>query len=145
MTRATKKPRMPRSEQGAGEAAGPVEQAGVALDEVAEEASGSEQRAQPGECADAVVEEKGREAHAVLAGDGWGERGQAGNELGDHQGDGAAAAKGVLGAADADGGFERHFAENAQDMVPVAAANEEPGAVGDERGGEAGQQGERES
>ena len=79
------------------------------------------------------------------AGDRRGERGQAGDELGDHEGDAAAAAEGVLGAADAGGGLKRQLAKDPQHMVPVAAADEEPGAVGGEGSGDADEQGQRES
>jgi len=129
-----------QDEQGSGEAARPVEQAGIAAEQVAEEAAQSQQATQPEYGADGVEEQEGRVAHAVLAGDWRSHGGQAGNELGDHEGNGASAAEGVGGAADADGGFHRELAEQAEDMVPVAAADEEPGAVGDERSGQRNRQ-----
>ena len=88
---------------------------------------------------------KRAKAHAIFAGDGRSEGGEAGDELGDHEGDVAAAAEGVLCFADAGGGLKRELAEDAQDVVAVAAADEEPGAVGCERRGDADERGPRES
>jgi hypothetical protein len=71
------------------------------------------------------------------------QRGKAGHKLGNHQRDGAAAAKGVLCTPDADRRFQRQFAQDAQHMVPVAAANEEPDAVCHQRRNQPSQQGKR--
>ena len=127
---------MPRTSSAPENRPAQFEQAGIALEQVAEEAAGGQQRTHPERGADAVKKQKAAKAHAVLAGDGRSQRGQAGHELGNHQRDAAAAAKGVLGSADADGRLQRELAEDAQHMVAVSAADEEPGAVGRERGGQ---------
>ena len=70
--------------------------------------------------------------------------GQAGDELGVQERDAAAPAEGVLGLAHADGGLHGELAQEAQHVVAVAAADDEPGRVGDQAGRHAGHQGERE-
>ena len=65
--------------------------------------------------------------HASLAGDGSGEGGQARDEFGEEQGDGAAAHEVALGLGDAGGSLERETAEEFEDGVAVAAAKEVPG------------------
>ena len=57
-TRPTKSPQNAQDQQRAGETAGPVEQAWVALEQVAEEAACGQQRAHPQRGADGVEEEK---------------------------------------------------------------------------------------
>ena len=57
----------------------------------------------------------------------------------------AAAAKGVLGLAHADGRLHRELAENAQHVMAVAAADEEPRTVGDQAGRNPRQQGQPET
>ena len=131
-----------KDEQRSGEAASPVEKAGIALEGVAEESAEGEQSGNPGGCADAVKEQEAQEAHAIFACNGRGECGQAGHEFCNHEGDLATAAKGILGAADTDGWFEGHFAEQAQDMMAVVATDQEPGAIGNKAGGQSGRQSE---
>jgi len=125
------------NQQRAREAAHPVKQAGIAIDQVAEEAASGQQDADPQGGADAVKEQKLGNAHAVFASNGRRERGQARNEFGNDEGEAATAAKGVLSAAHAGGGLKGELAEDAQHMVAVAAADEEPGCVCHKRRGEA--------
>ena len=55
-------------------AADPVEQAGIPLERIAEEAAGGKQRADPEERSDPIEEQECGIGHAVLAGDGRRER-----------------------------------------------------------------------
>jgi hypothetical protein len=109
-----------QNQQRAREAADPVEHAGIALEQVAEEPAAG-QNANPGNGADAVVEQERAKPHAVLAGDGRSQRCQAGNELGEHEHGAAAAAKRVLRAANAGGRLQRKLAEQAQHDGPACA------------------------
>ncbi len=83
-----------------------------------------------------VVEDEAGVGHAGLAGDGRRDGGEAGDELGEEKSGGTAALEVVLGLGDAGVGVEGETAEEAQDAVSVAAAEEEPDAVGDEAGDE---------
>src|SRR5271165_5914762 len=112
----------------------PAEKARIALEQVAKEAARGQKRSRPKYCADAVEEHKSAELHAVLASHGRRQNAQAGHKLGEHEHDAAAAREGVLSASNAGGGLERQLAEQTQYVVPLAAADEEPHDIRDERG-----------
>src|ERR1019366_9648015 len=90
--------------------------------------------------ADRVKQQKAPVTHSILAGHGRSQRGQAGYKLGIKQRGGAAAAEGLLGAADADGWLKGKFAKDAQNVVAVAPPDQEPGCVRGERGDQRSQQ-----
>ena len=81
-----------RDEDEDGEVAEPGEEGRALLGEVAEEAAGEDEGLAPDERAGEVPGEEARVGHAGLAGDGGGDGAEAGDELGEEQRDGAAAA-----------------------------------------------------
>src|ERR1700722_10669815 len=100
-----------KNKQCAGEAADPVENVGIALEQVAKESATGEQHAHPQRRADAVIEQELAKTHAVLPSDGRRECGQAGDELGKHEHCAATAAERILRAANAGGRLKGKFAE----------------------------------
>ena len=103
-------------------------------EQVAKEPAQRQQRGQPERGADRVEEQKTAERHAILARDGRSQCGQAGHKFGNHKGDFAAAAKGVLCTPDTDGWLHGELAQDSQHVMAVLAANEIPGAVCRQRG-----------
>jgi len=105
----------------------------IALEQVSEEAACGQQHGHPKRCADTVEEQEPSVLHSALPGDRRRENPKPGHEFGEHEHSSTAAAKGVLGAANTGGGFERELAEQAQHMMPMAAADEKPNTVSEQR------------
>src|ERR1700722_18073346 len=124
-----------KNQQSAREAADPVENVGIALEQIAKESATGEQHTHPQRCSDAVIEQELAKPHAVLPSDGRRQRRQARDELGKHEHCAAAAAKGILRAANACGRLQRKFAEQAQHTMALCAPEEEPDAIGGKRRG----------
>ena len=129
-------------EDGDGEVAEPCEEGRrEAEGDVSEETAGEEVGLGPEDGAGDVVENEAAVRHAGLAGDGRGNGGEAGDELGEEESDRAATLEVALCLGDAGAGVEGETAEEAEDAVSVAAAEEEPHAVGDEAGDQDGDEG----
>ena len=107
MRRPTKKPRMPRISSAPEKRPAQSSRLGLRLRASPKRRPTESKRATQRVAPMPSKKQEAAEAHAVFAGNGRGQRGQAGNKLGDHEGDVAAAAEGVLGVADAGGGLER--------------------------------------
>ena len=118
-----------------GEVTEPGEEGPALFGEVAEETAGEDEGFAPDERAGEIPGEEARDGHAGLAGDGSGNGAEAGDELCEEQGGGAAAVEVALGFADAGGGLKGEAAEELEYAVAVATTEEEPDGVGYEAGG----------
>jgi len=107
--------------------------AGLRLSRFAEETADGKHGSQVGQHAHQIEKDELAKRHAALPGHRRCKRGQARHKFGDQKRGRAAANKRVFGLADADRGLERELAQDAQDMMPVLAPDEEPGGVGDQR------------
>ena len=129
-------------QQCSAEPARPVQQMGIAVEQVAEEAASAQQCAHPKNGPGAVEEDEAAVRHSLLPGHGRRQRRQAGHKLRDQQRHAVMTAVGILGLADTDARFQRELAQQAHDPVSVVAADKEPGAIGDQRCGQSRQQGQ---
>ena len=84
---------MPRTSSRTREAPCPIEQAGVALEQITEEAPDQQDRHDPQRAANGVKKQERAISHPILPGNRRGQRGQRGHKLGEHQHYAAAAAE----------------------------------------------------
>ncbi len=115
-----------------------VQERSALLGEIAEETAAEQVCLGPDEGAGEIPQKESAVGHADLAGDGGRNCAEAGNELREQQRRRAGTVEVTLGLADAGGRLHRHAAEQLENTISVAAAQRVPHAVGDQAGGQYG-------